>query len=186
VVTGSPPIADETTVWASRIEIPYRASAGRSHSTSRKYPPVVRSANTLRVPRTPRKADSTCPPTSSIAARLGPKIFTPTGVLIPVASMSIRLRIGMTKALVTPGKRSLASSSDSSRSRVSPGRHAERGLSITTVSTIESGAGSVEVSARPAFPKTRSTSGTPFSSRSIVLSKASIPATETPGSVTGM
>ncbi len=39
-------------------------------------------------------------------------------------------------------------------------RHCSSGLSWITVSIIEKGAGSVAVSARPAFPKTRSTSGT--------------------------
>ena len=44
-------------------------------------------------------------------------------------------------------------------SLVMPGRHSERGFSITVVSIISTGAGSVAVSARPSLPKTRSTSG---------------------------
>ena len=42
-------------------------------------------------------------------------------------------------------------------------RHSEVGFRTTTVSIIENGAGSVEVSARPALPNTRSTSGNVFS-----------------------
>ncbi len=54
------------------------------------------------------------------------------------------------------------------------------------VSIIENGAGSVEVSARPALPKTRSTSGNDLSTRSCVSSSSCACATEMPGSVVGM
>jgi hypothetical protein len=57
---------------------------------------------------------------------------------------------------------------------------------MTVVSAIDSGAGSVDVSARPAFPKTRSTSGTCRNSASCVCSSALACATEMPGSVVGM
>ena len=40
-----------------------------------------------------------------------------------------------------------------------PAGHSDCGLSVIVVSNMLSGAGSVAVSARPALPKTRSTSG---------------------------
>ena len=46
------------------------------------------------------------------------------------------------------------------------GRHSVSGLRTTVVSIIEKGAGSVALSARPALPKTRSTSGNDFRIRS--------------------
>src|SRR3954463_3336993 len=103
----------------------------------------------------------------------------PTGVRMPVVSMSIRFLMGMVQALVCPGRVSFAfiSFTSSSHDVVSGQRgrrtgltksgqdeyqrgrvrHWEVGLSTTTVSIIEKGAGSVDVSARPALPKTRST-----------------------------
>ena len=57
---------------------------------------------------------------------------------------------------------------------------------MTVVSIIENGAGSVDVSARPALPITRSTSGNDFSTRSCVWSSSSACATEIPGRVVGM
>ncbi len=54
------------------------------------------------------------------------------------------------------------------------------------VSIIDSGAGSVEVSARPALPKTRSTSGKLASTRSWALSSSCAWAMDTPGRVVGM
>ena len=39
----------------------------------------------------------------SSMARSGPKILTPTGVLMPVASMSSRFLIGMDHMFATPG-----------------------------------------------------------------------------------
>ena len=53
-----------------------------------------------------------------------------------------------------------------SLSMVMPGRHWLRGFSWIVVSNISSGAGSVAVSARPAFPNTDSTSGTSLMSLS--------------------
>jgi hypothetical protein len=55
--------------------------------------------------------------------------------------------------------------------QVSTLRHCDFGLSVITVSSIESGAGSVEVSARPAFPSTRSTSGNCLMMRSVICSR---------------
>ena len=51
-------------------------------------------------------------------------------------------------------------------------RHSVGGFRTTVVSIIENGAGSVEVSARPALPKTRSTSGKDFRIRSWVCKQA--------------
>ena len=66
------------------------------------------------------------------------------------------------------------------------GRHSESGLSCTTVSIIENGAGSVEVSARPALPWTLTTSGNCFRMRSCVCSRREASVTVMPGSVVGM
>ncbi|MNS61313.1 hypothetical protein D3C72_943370 [compost metagenome] len=55
--------------------------------------------------------------------RSGPAILMPTGVLMPVASMSMRVLMGGTQALVRPGKRMRESSSSFSFSGVMPGRH---------------------------------------------------------------
>jgi len=65
-------------------------------------------------------------------------------------------------------------------------RHWSGGFRITVVSIMESGAGSVEVSARPALPKTRSTSGKEASTRSCVSISSRACVTEIPGSVVGM
>ena len=60
------------------------------------------------------------------------------------------------------------------------------GFSTTTVSIIENGAGSVAVSARPALPNTRSTSGNALSRLSITWSNCPVCVTDMPGSVVGM
>ena len=83
----------------------------------------------------------------------------PTAVRTPVASMSIRPLIGMVHELVTPGSCTARSRSRTSRSYVIPGRHSFVGFSVIVVSNMSSGAGSVAVRARPAFPSTPSTSG---------------------------
>ena len=111
------------------------------------------------------------------------EILMPIGVRMPVESMSSRPLIGMVQALEMPGSWSAASISRSQLGLGDPvvartaggppsatpapspstsagfSRHCDAGLSITVVSIIESGAGSVEVLARPALPNTRSTSG---------------------------
>jgi hypothetical protein len=69
---------------------------------------------------------------------------------------------------------------------VRPARQRSRGSSSITVSTIESGAGSVAVSARPILPKTRRTSGIAFSSRSMRWSTAPAEVIEIPSGATGM
>ena len=65
-------------------------------------------------------------------------------------------------------------------------RHSDSGFRMTVVSIIENGAGSVDVSARPALPKTRSTSGNDFRTRSCTCRSRSASVTEIPGSVVGM
>ena len=87
-----------------------------------------------------------------MVASSGPATFTPTGLLMPVASMSMRLRIGGTQMFDRPGTRTVRSSSSTSFSGVMPARHSSRGLNWIVVSNISSGAGSVAVSARPALP----------------------------------
>ena len=134
----------------------------------------------------------------------------PTGVRTPVVSMSMRALMGMVQAFVWPGMRSAWSISATSSSQVirsrqtrrrtasfshsgaqpeyqrSFGRHSESGFSWTTVSIIEKGAGSVEVSARPALPWTLTTSGNAFRIRSWTWSRREASVTLMPGSVVGM
>ena len=90
----------------------------------------------------------------------GPNTLTPIGVRIPVESMSMRALIGIVQAPCRPGVATLVSSSAIKLSCVRPGRHCSRGFNCTTVSNIDSGAGSKALSARPALPNTRATSGT--------------------------
>ncbi len=132
------------------------------------------------------------------------------GVRTPVVSMSMRALMGMVQALVVPGILSASSISATSSShemrsgqrwrrrpaRSHSGAHDEYqrgfdrqsscGLSTTVVSTIEKGAGSVEVSARPALPKTRSTSGKDLRMRSWTWRMRLASVTLSPGSVVGM
>jgi len=121
-----------------------------------------------------------------MTSKSGPAIFTPTGVLMPVASISMRVLMGMTQALVTPGMSTVASSSSMSWSSVMPSRHSDSGLSWITVSIMVSGAGSVAVSARPILPNTRSTSGRLAMSRSVCCNSSCALPMESPGSVVGM
>ena len=131
------------------------------------------------------------------------------GVRTPVESMSMRALMGIVHAFVVPGIFSAWSISSTSSSwemrsphtwRKAPAshsgaheeyqrsffRHSNSGLRMTVVSIIENGAGSVDVSARPALPKTRSTSGNDFRMRSCTCRRRSASVTEIPGSVVGM
>ena len=110
----------------------------------------------------------------------------PTGVRMPVDSMSTRALIGIVHALATPGIFSALSSSASSLSGVMPGRHSDSGLRLMTVSNISSGAGSVAEIARPALPKTDATSGTCLMILSCIARICWDVWTEAPGSVMGM
>ena len=67
-----------------------------------------------------------------------------------------------------------------------PGRHEEIGLSIMVVSIMETGAGSVAVSARPSFPTTLSTSGKEERILSWADMTRLISGTEALGNVVGM
>src|SRR5579885_41482 len=101
----------------------------------------------------------------------------PTGVRTPVVNMSTRPLIGIVQAFEVPGIFSAWFISSTSWSvemwsgvnlrnmpfahlgaqdeyQVSTFRHSVSGFSTMTVSIIENGAGSVEVSARPALPST--------------------------------
>jgi hypothetical protein len=75
---------------------------------SRKKPLLVRSAKTLRVPRTAGSVASIAMPILSISAKSAPEIFNPTGVRIPVVSMSTLPLIGIVQAFDTPGYDSAA------------------------------------------------------------------------------
>ena len=110
----------------------------------------------------------------------------PTGVRMPVASMSVRALIGIVQELATPGNFSAASISAMSLSVVMPSRHSSSGLRLMTVSNISSGAGSVAVRARPALPNTDSTSGKPLMIRSCCCSSSDALVTDMPGSDAGM
>ena len=137
----------------------------------------MRSANTLRVPLTDGRSDSIRPPISSMVSRSAPVILSPTGVRRPVLSMSIRPLMGMVQALERPGRLSasfispinccwemwsgvmcrkmpLAHSGAQEEYQVSVLRHSDLGLRMITVSSMDSGAGSVDVSALPALPST--------------------------------
>ena len=105
---------------------------------------------------------------------------------MPVASMSIRLRIGGTQMFESPGTCTVRSSSSTSLAVVIPGRHSSRGLNWIVVSIISIGAGSVAVSARPTLPNTRATSGTVLISRSVCCSSSPALAADSPGSAVGM
>ena len=104
------------------------------------------------MPGTVFRTCSTCRARRSISARSVPNTFTPTGVRMPVESMSMRALIGIVQALDTPGNCSALSISEINESTVTPARHSALGLRLITVSYISVGAGSVAVEARPALP----------------------------------
>ena len=115
-----------------------------------------------------------------------PDILIPTGVRTPVDSMSMRVLIGCTQALVIPGTLTVFCSSAMMPSNVIPSRQVSRGLSIMVVSSMVSGAGSVAVIARPTLPNTRFTSGMVLISLSVCCKiSAALPAL-TLGNVVGI
>ena len=71
-------------------------------------------------------------------------------------------------------------------SQSSPLGHKDGSFSVTTVSNIESGAGSVGESNRPALPKTRSTSGNRRSTWSCRCSTSLAVVSLIPGTLVGM
>ena len=138
-----------------------------------------------------------------------PSTFTPAGVRTPVVSMSMRPLIGMVQALVTPGTSSawfssatnwscemlsgvmcrktfFSSSGAHAEYHVGTRRHSATGFSVITVSSMDSGAGSVAVSARPALPSTRSTSGNCRMMRSVTCNSRWASVMEMPGIADGM
>ncbi len=119
--------------------------------------------------------------------RSGPLTLIPTGVLIPVDSMSILVLIGIVQALASPGNFIAASISAMSSCVVLSGSgHSERSLSRAMVSSIDSGAGSVAVSARPTFPNTVSTSGKVRRILSVCCNNSLAFVIETPGNEVGI
>ena len=82
------------------------------------------------MPGTAARMVSSCRPIASITSSSGPATLMPTGVFMPVASMSIRVLIGITQALVTPGSLTRASSSRRSDSVVTPSRHSSRSFQL--------------------------------------------------------
>ena len=148
---------------------------------------MMRSAKALVVPGTVRTTASISRASFSISARSVPNTLTPTGVRMPVDSMSMRALIGMVQALLT--RRETAAPCPSRRSAcrsVMPGRHSLSGFRLMTVSNISVGAGSVAVAARPALPHTDATSGKDLMILSWVCSSSAALVTDRPGSVIGM
>ena len=133
-----------------------------------------------------RRTSATTRARSSRTLRAVPKIFTPTSERMPVVSMLMRLIIGWVQMFATPGMVTAVSSSPMSCSRVIPGRHADGGLRLTTVSVIFSGAGSVEVSARAIFATTEATSGNCWIAAFCFLAMSMAWGSEMAGSVTGI
>ena len=138
------------------------------------------------MPDTGRSAASISRDSRSMPARSGPYTLTPIGVRMPVDSMSMRALIGIVQALLTPGKSSALFMSETSWSTVMPGRHSLSGFRLMTVSNISVGAGSVAVLARPALPKTDSTSGKLLMILSCVCSSSAALVIDMLGRLTGM
>ena len=87
---------------------------------------------------------------------------------------------------MTPGNCSALSSSAIRPSGVRPGRHSAWSFSTIVVSSIERGAGSVAVSARPTLPNTDSTSGKLRMILSVCWTISRAFPIDTPGRVVGM
>ena len=85
----------------------------------------------------------------SMTARSGPKTLIPRAERMPVASISVRVWMGIHQIFGIPGKRMALSISPMSLSQVIPSRHSLCGLNITLVSIMEIGAGSVGLVLRP-------------------------------------
>src|SRR5450759_1446968 len=123
--------------------------------------------------------------------------------------MSMRALIGMVQAFETPGSLSASFISSTNWSvemwsgvtrrkipvaqwgahdeyHVSILRHSVWGFNTMIVSIMENGAGSVDVSARPAFPMTDTTSGNCLMMRSWTCISFCASVTEMPGRVEGM
>ena len=119
--------------------------------------------------------------------RSRPSSLTPTGVRMPVASMSMRALIGMVQALLTPGNCSARSISAISLSTVMPARHSRLGLEVDhglehlQRRRIGRGGGAPAPCRTPTRPR-----GTILMILSWVCSSSADLVTERPGRVTGM
>ena len=134
-----------------------------------------------------RTAASISRASRSSLARSGPNTLMPTGVRMPVDSMSMRALIGIVQALADAGElQRLVHLGDQLVRRHARRATRSRGLRLMIVSNISSGAGSVAVSARPALPNTDSTSGNVLMIRSCVCSSSAALVIDRPGSVDGM
>lgn len=151
-------------------------------------------------------------PISASLLRSLPITFIPIGVFIPVASMSIRVFIGIVHAPVNPGiLRDFSINSESSLGVIclSVGnifesgifiilghleknlsietlRHCSTGFNIIIVSIMDNGAGSVAVSALPALPNTLLTSGKLLMILSVCSNISCTLAIDIPGRVEGI
>ena len=83
----------------------------------------------------------------------------PTGLLMPVESMSMRALIGIVQAFDTPGNCNALSISAIRETTVTPGRHSALGFRRLTVPSTSVGAGAGAVEARRAGQDTRTAQG---------------------------
>src|SRR5260221_14270820 len=105
---------------------------------------------------------------------------------MPVESISMRALIGMVQALLTHGNCTALFMSETSWATVMPVGHSLSGFRLMIVSNISVGAGSVAVLARPAFPKTDSTSGKLLMILSCVCRSSAALVIDMLGRLTGM
>ena len=110
----------------------------------------------------------------------------PTGVLMPVASMSMRVLMGIVHAFVSPGNCTIPSNSEMTSSMVLPAGQVSVSVRVMVVSNIDSGAGSVAVWARPALPSTCFTWGCRAMILSVCWSSSRAFVIDRPGGVVGM
>jgi len=213
-VPSSPPLVSSSAVaWASSASTPQAASAAGSATRTGHGSRAGASSVAPRAPSTRESTASAEAPSASSRSGVPALIRSPTGVRMPVETMSRRPRTGAVQALVQPGSRADLSSSATSSAlftgrssgqirpstrRSAGGAQAEnqrcsavrghpvRGRSRTVVSAMVSGAGSVAVSARPIFPKTVATAGEPASAESWKRSCSGSSSSGAPGKVLGM
>ncbi|MNX86620.1 hypothetical protein D3C86_1185090 [compost metagenome] len=144
------------------------------------------STNKSLTPGVPSSAAFTFSDTAAMVSRFWPNTLMPTSVRIPVASILMRLMMGCVQPFTTPGICNFASSSVTMSFLVMPSRHSLFGFSVMMVSIMLMGELSVAVLARPAFPKTLSTSGTDLIILSCTCKIRFASALDTSGSVTGI
>jgi hypothetical protein len=148
-------------------------------------------------------------PISSMVSRSAPVTLRPTGVRSPVLSMSIRPLMGWVQEFARPSiltasfiwlissywemwsgvicrKSPFAQPGAHELYQVCSRRHSDLGLRMITVSSIDRGAGSVDVSAFPALPSTYFTSGNCLMIRSVSWRIFCASVMEMPGIVVGI